>query len=100
MSSNGKLTGIERMMRKATGKSMSRRGMIKTAAATAGAFTVLQGSRYGLSQDVVGAVYIGFDQPRSLGGYVQGGTFAAPIFKQFVQETRNRWSHKPFVAPP
>ena len=31
MSSNGKLTGIERMMRKATGKSMSRRGMIKTA---------------------------------------------------------------------
>lgn len=53
----------------------------------------------GGSQDIVGAVYIGFDQPRSLGGYVQGGTFAAPIFKQFVQETRNRWSHKPFVAP-
>jgi penicillin-binding protein 1A len=53
----------------------------------------------GGSQDIVGALYIGFDQPRSLGGYVQGGTFAAPIFKQFVQETRNRWSHKPFVAP-
>jgi penicillin-binding protein 1A len=53
----------------------------------------------GGSQDLVGAVYIGFDQPRSLGGYVQGGTFAAPMFKQFVQETRSRWSHKPFVAP-
>ena len=53
----------------------------------------------GGSQDIVGGVYIGFDQPRSLGGYVQGGTFAAPIFKQFVQETRNRWSHRPFSAP-
>ncbi len=53
----------------------------------------------GGSQDIVGAVYLGYDQPRSLGGYAQGGTFAAPIFKQFVQETRDRWSHVPFVAP-
>ncbi len=53
----------------------------------------------GGSQDIVGAVYLGYDQPRSLGGYAQGGTFAAPIFKQFVQETRNRWDHVPFVAP-
>ncbi|WP_296680918.1 transglycosylase domain-containing protein [Novosphingobium sp.] len=54
----------------------------------------------GGAQNIVGAVYIGFDQPRSLGGYVQGGTFAAPIFKQFIQETRNRWDSRPFVAPP
>ena len=54
----------------------------------------------GGSQNIVGAVYIGFDQPRSLGGYVQGGTFAAPIFKQFVQGSRARWSSVPFVAPP
>ncbi|PKB25576.1 penicillin-binding protein 1A [Novosphingobium kunmingense] len=54
----------------------------------------------GGSQNIVGAVYIGFDQPRSLGGYVQGGTFAAPIFKQFIQETRSRWDTRPFVAPP
>lgn len=54
----------------------------------------------GGSRDIVGTVYLGYDQPRSLGGYVQGGTFAAPIFKQFVLETRNRWDHKPFTAPP
>ncbi|MFM5884875.1 MAG: penicillin-binding protein 1A [Novosphingobium sp.] len=53
----------------------------------------------GGAQNIVGAVYIGFDQPRSLGGYVQGGTFAAPIFKQFIQSTRNRWDSRPFVAP-
>ncbi len=53
----------------------------------------------GGNQDIVGGVYIGFDQPRSLGGYAQGGTFAAPIFKQVIQQTRNRWSQRPFVAP-
>jgi penicillin-binding protein 1A len=42
---------------------------------------------------------MGFDQPRSLGGYAQGGTFAAPIFKQFVTQTRARWDHTPFTAP-
>ncbi len=53
----------------------------------------------GGNQDIVGGVYIGFDQPRSLGGYAQGGSLAAPIFKQVVQQTRGRWSHRPFVAP-
>ena len=51
------------------------------------------------TQDLVGAVYLGFDQPRSLGGYAQGGSIAAPMFKQFIQQTRNRWSDRPFVAP-
>ncbi|MDE2436841.1 MAG: transglycosylase domain-containing protein [Sphingomonadales bacterium] len=53
----------------------------------------------GGAQNMVGAVYIGYDQPRSLGGYAQGGTFAAPIFKQFIQSTRPRWDSRPFVAP-
>lgn len=53
----------------------------------------------GGSQDIVGGVYLGFDQPRSLGGYAQGGTFAAPIFRQFVSQTKARWSHTPFAAP-
>lgn len=53
----------------------------------------------GGSQDFVAGVYLGYDQPRSLGGYAQGGRIAAPIFKQFVQDTRERWSTQPFVAP-
>lgn len=53
----------------------------------------------GGSPDIVGAVYLGYDQPRSLGGYAQGGSIAAPMFKQFIQESRNRWFDRPFVAP-
>ena len=53
----------------------------------------------GGSQQYVGGVYLGFDQPRPMGGYAQGGTFAAPVFKQFVKETRPRWRDLPFVAP-
>ena len=53
----------------------------------------------GGSQKYVAGVYLGYDKPRSLGGYAQGGRIAAPIFKQFVQATRSRWSDLPFVAP-
>lgn len=53
----------------------------------------------GGSPDIVAGVYMGFDQPRNMGGYAQGGTLAAPIFKQFVRESRSRWSGKPFIAP-
>ena len=53
----------------------------------------------GGSTDIVGALYLGYDQPRSLGGYAQGGRIAAPIFKDFIQLTRKRWSDAPFTAP-
>ena len=53
----------------------------------------------GGSPDLVAGTYIGFDKPRNLGGWVQGGNTAAPIFKDFVDATRNRWSGRPFLAP-
>ena len=53
----------------------------------------------GGSPDIVAGVYLGYDRPRSLGGGAQGGRHAAPIFKQFVQETRDHWSDEPFPAP-
>jgi penicillin-binding protein 1A len=53
----------------------------------------------GGSQRFVGGVYLGYDQPRSLGGYAQGGSIAAPIFKSVVQATKPRWSTLPFTAP-
>ncbi len=53
----------------------------------------------GGSRDYIAGVYIGHDQPRSLGGYAQGGTYAAPIFKHLVQATLPRWSQTPFAAP-
>ena len=53
----------------------------------------------GGNQQIVGGVYLGYDKPANLGGYAQGGTIAAPIFKQLVQATKPRWSERPFVAP-
>jgi penicillin-binding protein 1A len=53
----------------------------------------------GGSQQYVGGVYLGYDQPRSLGGYAQGGSYAAPIMKQFIEATKPRWSRVPFTAP-
>lgn len=53
----------------------------------------------GGSPEYVAGVYVGHDQPRNLGGWVQGGNTAAPIVKQFIQETRDRWLDEPPVAP-
>ncbi len=53
----------------------------------------------GGSPDLISGIYLGYDQPRSLGGYAQGGRIAAPIFKQFVQATRARWSDTPASVP-
>jgi penicillin-binding protein 1A len=54
----------------------------------------------GGSADLVGGVYVGFDQPRPLGGYMQGGTFAAPIFKQFAVKAMEGMPVVPFRAAP
>ncbi len=53
----------------------------------------------GGSPDIVAGTYIGFDKPRNLGGWVQGGNTGGPIFIDFVKATRDRWSDEPFVAP-
>jgi penicillin-binding protein 1A len=53
----------------------------------------------GGSPDIVAGTYIGFDKPRNLGGWVQGSNTAAPMFKQFVEATRDRWDGRPFLAP-
>lgn len=53
----------------------------------------------GGTPDIVAGVYLGFDQPRNMGGYAQGGTLAAPIFKQFAQKVIAPMPKTPFVAP-
>ncbi|WP_114520059.1 transglycosylase domain-containing protein [Altererythrobacter sp. ZODW24] len=53
----------------------------------------------GGSPDIVAGVYLGFDTPRNMGGYAQGGTLAAPIFKQFARNSKDKFSGDPFVAP-
>ncbi len=53
----------------------------------------------GGSPDVVAGTYIGYDQPRSLGGAAQGGRIAAPIFKQWAEAAFKDVPPTPFVAP-
>ena len=53
----------------------------------------------GGTPDVVAGVYLGYDQPRPLGGYAQGGRIAAPIFKQFAKVAFKDMPKTPFVAP-
>ncbi len=53
----------------------------------------------GGTPDVVAGVYLGYDQPRDLGGGAQGGRVAAPIFKQFAQAAFKDVPPAPFVAP-
>jgi penicillin-binding protein 1A len=53
----------------------------------------------GGSQQIVAGVYLGFDRPRPMGGYAQGGTIAAPIFRQFARTAFEGMPIIPFRAP-
>ena len=53
----------------------------------------------GGTPDVVAGVYMGYDQPRPMGGAAQGGRIAAPIFKQWAQASFKDVPPTPFVAP-
>jgi len=54
----------------------------------------------GGSPDIVAGVYLGFDTPRSMGGYAQGGRIAAPIWKAAMAPILEDMPKTPFVAPP
>jgi penicillin-binding protein 1A len=54
----------------------------------------------GGSPDLIAGLYMGFDQPRNMGGYVQGSTYAVPIFKAFATKAMANMPIVPFRAPP
>ena len=54
----------------------------------------------GGTPDIVAGVYLGYDQPRSLGGYAQGGRISAPIWKEWALTALKDQPKVPFVAPP
>lgn len=53
----------------------------------------------GGTQRMIAGAYVGFDRPRNMGGYAQGGTIAAPIIKDLIRNSRDLWSDSPAVAP-
>jgi penicillin-binding protein 1A len=54
----------------------------------------------GGSADLVAGVYLGYDTPRDMGGWVQGGSVAAPIWKAFAKPAFEGMPVVPFRAPP
>jgi penicillin-binding protein 1A len=53
----------------------------------------------GGTPQMIAGVYIGYDIPHSLGGAAQGGTIAAPIFKQWAVKAYEGMDKLPFRAP-
>ncbi len=53
----------------------------------------------GGSADMIAGVYLGFDQPKPMGSYAQGGTLAVPIFKSFASKAMKDMPVVPFRAP-
>jgi penicillin-binding protein 1A len=54
----------------------------------------------GFSSDLVVGVFVGFDNPRSLGFKETGSSVAAPIFKNFMKEVLKNKPDIPFRRPP
>lgn len=54
----------------------------------------------GATTDLVVAAYVGFDQPKTLGGRETGGSVALPIVKEFFKEALRDHPGKPFPVPP
>ncbi|NKC34437.1 PBP1A family penicillin-binding protein [Roseomonas sp. BU-1] len=54
----------------------------------------------GFTPDLVVAVWVGFDEPRSLGNNETGGSNAAPIFRDVVAAALGDSPALPFRAPP
>lgn len=53
----------------------------------------------GFSPDLVVAVYVGFDEPRTLGRYETGAAAALPVFQTFMQEALKGKTDQPFRIP-
>ncbi len=54
----------------------------------------------GFAPDLVAAVYVGFDQPQSLGDGESGGRVAAPIVRDFLAAALQNQPAVPFRVPP
>ncbi|MBV9570727.1 MAG: penicillin-binding protein 1A [Alphaproteobacteria bacterium] len=54
----------------------------------------------GFSPDLVCGVFVGFDEPRTLGRVEQGATAAAPIFRDIMKDALAEEPAVPFRVPP
>lgn len=54
----------------------------------------------GFSPDLAVGVFLGFDQPKSLGSAATAGQYAAPVFRDFMQMALKDKPATPFRVPP
>ncbi|CAA7617275.1 Penicillin-binding protein 1A (Includes: Penicillin-insensitive transglycosylase; Penicillin-sensitive transpeptidase) [Magnetospirillum sp. LM-5] len=54
----------------------------------------------GFSPDLAVGVFVGFDEPQSLGDKETGGSVAAPVFRDFMMEALKDKPATPFRVPP
>jgi penicillin-binding protein 1A len=54
----------------------------------------------GFTPELAVGVYVGYDQPRSMGSSVTGGSFAVPIFTDFMAKALEGTPPTPFNVPP
>ena len=53
----------------------------------------------GFTSKIVVGVYVGFDEPKSLGKYETGAKAALPIFKDFIKKVTLKRDARPFKIP-
>ncbi len=53
----------------------------------------------GFTSNLVVGVYIGYDNPKSLGKFETGSKTAMPVFKEFMKKTANSNNARPFKVP-
>src|SRR3546814_7549751 len=54
----------------------------------------------GFSADLAVGVYVGFDEPKTLGAHDTGSNVAAPLFKAFMADALTKEDAVPFRIPP
>ncbi len=53
----------------------------------------------GFTSNLVVGVYIGYDNPSSLGKFETGSKTAMPVFAEFIKKTANSYTARPFKVP-
>ncbi len=80
--------------------SVSLRALGKTLAGKTGTSNEAKDTWFiGFTPDLVAGVFVGFDEPKSLGPREAGATVAQPIFVDFMKEALLNYSDKPFRIP-
>jgi penicillin-binding protein 1A len=90
---------LQGVVQRGTGKSISSLNMVlagKTGTTNDSEDTWFMG----FSPDLVCGVFVGFDNPRTLGARETGSSVAVPIFKEFMGEALKGKPQTPFRIPP